>query len=278
MARRGTGDRKSAGQADLVPAARCDMPPNGERDRLDRILVERGLIATRARARDLVVRGLVTVAGRVETRPGRLVHEAEAIGLTQEGPLHVSRGGAKLAAALDAFTLSPEGLACLDIGASTGGFTQVLLERGARRVLAVDVGHGQLHPSLAGDARVLSRERTDARTLSVEGVGAALGGPVEAIVVDVSFISVLRVLEPVVALATPGTWLVVLVKPQFEVGREGVGKGGIVRDPEARRAAAERVGEWLAECAGWQLLGAVPSPITGGHGNEETLIGARFHG
>ena len=158
----------------------------------------------------------------------------------------------------------------LDVGASTGGFTQVLLERGATKVFAVDVGHGQLDPKLAADPRVVSREGVNARDLGADD----LGEPVAAIVADVSFISLRLVLPPVLALAAPGAWGVFLVKPQFEVGRENIGKGGIVRDPQlAERTAAEIAG-WLEAEAGWRVAGLILSPIEGGDGNREFLLGA----
>jgi 23S rRNA (cytidine1920-2'-O)/16S rRNA (cytidine1409-2'-O)-methyltransferase len=182
----------------------------------------------------------------------------------------VSRGGLKLAAALDAFGLDPKGLIALDIGASTGGFTEVLLERGAARVFAVDVGHDQLHAKLLEDQRVLVLEGTDARALDA----AVVGGPIGAIVADVSFISLTKALPVVLSLAAPGAWLVALVKPQFEVGRELVGKGGIVRDAQARARAVAEVRAFIDASPGWKVFAEMPSPIAGGSGNEEVLIGA----
>lgn len=235
-------------------------------------MVERGLAPSRSQARDLILRGQVRLAGATVSKPGALVADDAMIEV--EAGAYVSRGGVKLAAALDAFGFTPEARVILDIGASTGGFTQVLLKRGAARVYAVDVGHGQLHASLAGDPRVVSLERCDARTLTAERVE----GPIGAIVADVSFISLTQALPAALALAAPGAWLVALVKPQFEVGRAGVGKGGIVRDAAIRAGAVEKVRNWLASQPGWQVVDVVESPIVGGSGNQEFLIGARRDG
>ncbi len=182
----------------------------------------------------------------------------------------VSRGTQKLIGALAAFEFDPEGRVALDVGASTGGFTQVLLERGAKKVYAADVGHGQLHPSLKADARVVSLEGLDARRLTRETVPE----PVDAITADVSFISLIKALGPALELAAPGAFLVALVKPQFEVGLERIGKGGIVRDETARDSALHDVTAWLAAQPGWRVAGSIPSPIKGGSGNVEFLIGA----
>lgn len=241
--------------------------------RLDKALVSRGLVGTRARARDLIVRGAVSVAGVVETKPGALVREEAPILLLEDAD-HVSRGALKLVAALDAFGFDPAGRRALDVGASTGGFTDVLLRRGAGHVTAVDVGHGQLHPRLADDPRVTSYEGRDARTLSEQDVGE----PVGAIVADVSFISLEKALPAALALAAPGAWLVALIKPQFEAGRDAVGKGGIVRDAAVREAQADKIAAWIESLAGWRVRGVIPSPVTGGSGNQEFLIGAAFDG
>jgi len=182
----------------------------------------------------------------------------------------VSRGAVKLAAALDTFGFDPKGCIALDVGASTGGFTQVLLARGAAKVYAVDVGHRQLHARLKGDARVVSLEGCDARSLTP----ASVGEPISAVVADMSFISLTKALGPALALAAPGAWLIALIKPQFEAGRARIGKGGIVRDARARQEAVEAVRAWLAQQQGWRVVGIVPSPIRGGSGNEEFLMGA----
>jgi 23S rRNA (cytidine1920-2'-O)/16S rRNA (cytidine1409-2'-O)-methyltransferase len=193
------------------------------------------------------------------------------IEISSEAPTYVSRGAEKLAAALDRFGFDPSDRVVLDIGASTGGFSEVLLERGARRVYAVDVGTAQLHPRLKDDPRVVSLENFDARMLS----DAEVPEPVTAITVDVSFISVTKLLEPVLQLAASGAWIVVLVKPQFEVGRENVGSGGIVRDEAARQSALQGVRDWLAAQSGWTIVGDMTSPILGGSGNIEFVLGAR---
>jgi 23S rRNA (cytidine1920-2'-O)/16S rRNA (cytidine1409-2'-O)-methyltransferase len=246
---------------------------NGERRRaarLDVSLVARGLVPSRARARDLIRRGLVEVAGAIETRPAVAVVGAARIRVLGSAAGDVSRGAAKLGPALEHFRFPVQGRIALDIGASTGGFTQVLLAHGAARVYAVDVGHGQLDPRLAADPRVVSLERCDARRLD----RAAVPEPVGAVVADVSFISLVKALPVPLALTGPGAWLIALIKPQFEAGRAAVGKGGIVRDPAARRQAAEAVRTWLASQPGWRVCDLIPSPIAGGSGNEEVLLGA----
>jgi 23S rRNA (cytidine1920-2'-O)/16S rRNA (cytidine1409-2'-O)-methyltransferase len=233
-------------------------------------MVERGLVPSRARAQDLIRRGLVQVAGVAEPKPGAVVAAGAAIVIADRGADGVSRGGTKLAAALDHFRFPAEGVVALDVGASTGGFTEVLLKQGAARVYAVDVGHGQLHPRLARDPRIVSLEGCDARGLD----RVLVPEPVGALVADVSFISLTKALPAALALAGPGAWLVVLIKPQFEAGRAAVGKGGIVRDPAARERAVATVSAWIAGQAGWRVLGVVPSPISGGSGNVEFLLGA----
>lgn len=247
------------------------MTPSDEQpQRLDLALVARGLVATRAKARDLIARGEVRINGQVARKPAMNVREEQTIVVDATTAAQVSRGTVKLTAALGHFGLEPAGRIALDVGASTGGFTQVLLERGVTRAYAVDVGKGQLHASLAGDSRVVTLEECDARLLDRTMVPEAIG----AIVADVSFISLRKVLPAALALAASGCWLVALVKPQFEVGREGVGKGGIVRDPTLREKALADVGDWLAAQEGWTLLGTMPSPIEGGSGNVEFLLAA----
>jgi 23S rRNA (cytidine1920-2'-O)/16S rRNA (cytidine1409-2'-O)-methyltransferase len=241
--------------------------------RLDRILVERGLAVTRSRAADLIRLGAVSVEGRPALKPGALIEPGARLMVEAQASPFVSRGGLKLAAALDAFGLDPKGLVALDVGASTGGFTEVLLARGAKRVFAVDVGRDQLHDKLREDRRVVVLEGTDARALDA----AVIDGPVGAIVADVSFISLTKALPEALKLAAPGAWLVALVKPQFEVGRDAVGKGGIVRDAQARARAVAEVRAFIDATPGWNVFAEMPSPIPGGSGNEEVLIGAR-HG
>ena len=235
--------------------------------RIDVALVERGLFASRAKAREAIEAGLVRVDGRRIEKPSEPVDAASRIDAA--APYRwVSRGGVKLEAALDAFAIDPQGLACLDIGASTGGFTHVLLERGAAHVLCVDVGTGQLHPSIARDPRVTSREQTDARNLAVSDLRA----PPALIVVDVSFISLERILPHVLGLAAPRAKLVALIKPQFEAGPDHVRKG-VVRDAGIHAAVCAKI-EKLVAASGWRRLGLIPSPIAGGDGNREFLVGA----
>lgn len=238
--------------------------------RLDIALVERGLAPTRSRARDLIRSGLVRVGEQVCTKAGTEIGATEELTLDEVAARAVSRGGRKLAAALTAFEFDPQGRTALDVGASTGGFTQVLLDRGAVKVYAADVGHGQLHASLKADPRVVSLEGLDARRLNRDTVPE----PVSAITADVSFISLSKALGPALELAAPGAFLVALVKPQFEVGPERIGKGGIVRDAMAREGALQSVIAWLATQPGWRVAGAIPSPVKGGSGNVEFLVGA----
>lgn len=245
------------------------------RKRLDDALVARGLAPTRSRARDFILRGMVQVGGIVAKKPAMLVGPDDPLDMAPHAGMHyVSRGALKLAAALDAFGFDPAGRIALDAGASTGGFTQVLLERGACRVHAVDVGHGQFHATLQTHPGVVLHERTDVRTLNA----ICLDHPVTAIVADVSFISLTKVLPTLVELAAPGAWLVALVKPQFEVGADAVGKGGIVKDEAARMRAVEKIATFISERPGWTVAGIIPSPIAGGSGNVEFLLGASFDG
>jgi 23S rRNA (cytidine1920-2'-O)/16S rRNA (cytidine1409-2'-O)-methyltransferase len=215
----------------------------------------------------------VSVAGVPALKPGALVPAGAALAVEPGASPYVSRGGLKLAAALDAFGLDPEGRVALDIGASTGGFTDVLLARGAAKVYAVDVGRGQLHDKLRADPRVVGLEATDARTLDASIVTEE----VSAIVADVSFISLTLVLPAALRLAAEGSWLAALVKPQFEAGRSAVGKGGIVRERTEQEKAVAKVRAFIAGEGSWTVVGEMASPIKGGSGNEEFLIGAR-HG
>ncbi|WP_024276188.1 TlyA family RNA methyltransferase [Hyphomicrobium sp. 802] len=242
--------------------------------RLDQMLVARGLAPSRARAQDLIKRGFVSVGGAVCNKPAFDVKSDSAIAVASDAPGYVSRGAEKLSAALARFGFDPTGRVALDIGASTGGFTEVLLEQGARRVYAVDVGTSQLHARLKDDPRVVSLENIDARALTPNEITES----VSAVVVDVSFISVTKVLGTVLRFASRGAWAVILVKPQFEVGRDNVGSGGIVRDEAARLGVLASVREWLAAQPGWTVVGDMPSPILGGSGNAEFLLGARYDG
>ena len=238
------------------------------RKRADVLLVERGLFESRAKARAAIEAGGVTADGQAVGKPSDMLGPAcvlEAVAAHR----WVGRGALKLLAALESWPVRVEGCVALDVGASTGGFTEVCLARGATRVYAVDVGRGQLHPKLAGDPRVVSLEGLDARALSP----ALAPEPPGLIVSDVSFIGLAKALPEALALAAPGAELVALVKPQFEVGPERVGKGGVVKDEAARREALEGVVRFL-EAIGWRVLGARESPIVGGDGNREFLLWA----
>jgi len=242
------------------------------RRRLDQLLVERGLVESRARAQALVMAGAVYSGTQRLDKPGQALPNDIPLSIRGRDHPWVSRGGIKLAHALDAFNLDPTGRTALDVGASTGGFTDVLLSHGARRVYAVDVGHGQLAWRLRQDPRVVVLERTNARDLT----SVVVPEPITAIVCDVSFIGLETALPAAMALAVDGAWLVALIKPQFEAGRDLVGRKGVVRDPAVRTAVNERIESWVAERPGWRVLGIVESPITGPEGNVESLIAARF--
>jgi 23S rRNA (cytidine1920-2'-O)/16S rRNA (cytidine1409-2'-O)-methyltransferase len=242
-----------------------------EKVRLDRLLVDRGFYNTRARARDAILRKAVVVDGGQASKPGQLVNPAAHITLHDDAQDYVSRAALKLKHGLAHFAIPVDGKRVLDIGASTGGFVQVLLEAGATHIDAIDVGHGQLAPAIAEDARVTSIEGLNARDLTA----SHLSGPVEVITTDVSFISLKLALPPALRLAEPGALLVALIKPQFEVGRADVSSGGIVRDPARQQAVCEDIAAWLAQDQGWQVLGTVPSPIEGSDGNREFIMAAR---
>ncbi len=235
--------------------------------RLDQRLVALGLADSRARAQALIAAGAVRVDGAAASKPAQKTTDRSRVEVTEDPCPWVSRAALKLVHALDLFGLEPEGEA-LDVGASTGGFTEVLLARGAARVHALDVGHGQLHPRIAADPRVRNLEGVNARAIP-EG----LIPPVDWIVSDVSFIGLEKALPGPMALAKPGARLVALIKPQFEAGPEAVGKGGIVKDAEVHEAVRARIRAFL-ETAGWRVTGEAPSPIEGGDGNREFLIAA----
>ncbi len=242
------------------------------KQRLDQALVERGLAETRAKAQALVLAGVVFSGEKRLDKPGTAI--AADLPLEVRGQPHpyVSRGGLKLERALDAFGIDPAGKVALDVGASTGGFTDLLLQRGAARVYAVDVGHGQLAWKLRTDPRVVVMERFNIRNVSRKQVPE----PVDLIVCDVSFIGLEKALPAALALAAPGAWLASLIKPQFEVGKGQVGKGGIVRDPALHEEVCRRIEAWVNGLPGWQVVGIVSSPIEGADGNREFLLGARF--
>ena len=241
------------------------------RVRLDHLLVARGLAESRARAKAAIAAGGVTVDGAPAKAASQLVTQDSVLDYV-EAHRFVGRGALKLDHALSQWPVRIDGRVALDVGASTGGFTEVLLERGAARVFAVDVGQGQLHPRLAADPRVTNLEQTDARDLDA----SIIAEPVDLIVCDASFIGLAKVLPAALSLAAPGADLVTLVKPQFEMdSRSGVGRGGVVRDVEAREAALTRVLAWL-EGLGWTVRETAESPVTGGDGNVEFLVWASF--
>ncbi|SOC09965.1 TlyA family RNA methyltransferase [Stappia indica] len=241
-----------------------------ERERLDQLLVARGLVESRARARDAILRGHVRVDGMAVDKPGQKVGMAVRLDVDDPAGGYVSRAALKLKAGLEHFSLDVAGRIALDLGASTGGFTQVLLEAGAAKVHAIDVGHGQMHASIADDPRVIRRDGINARALTLEDLN---GEHPAAVVSDMSFISLRLALPPALELAAPGACGLFLVKPQFEAGREAVGKGGLV-DPQVGEEVARDLVRWLADFGGWSVLGLEPSPITGGDGNREWLLAA----
>lgn len=241
-----------------------------ERIRLDLALEQRGLVQSRARARDAVLRGTVRVNGVPASKPGQMVSGTDRIDLDDPAGRYVSRAALKLIAGLEAGHVEVAGRTCLDVGASTGGFTQVLAERGAARVYAVDVGHGQLHAQVQALPIVESLEGVNARDLT----NGIIPEAVDVLVCDISFVSVTKVIGPALALCRPGADAVILIKPQFEAGRENVGKGGIVTSDAAIAGATDAVTEFMRQ-AGWTLRLTVPSPIAGGDGNKEIV--ALFH-
>jgi 23S rRNA (cytidine1920-2'-O)/16S rRNA (cytidine1409-2'-O)-methyltransferase len=238
------------------------------RIRIDRLLMQRGLFESRAQAQAAVAAGRVTVDAVVVTRPSQPVSPDAELTAEAAHPF-VSRGGVKLAAALDHFDWDPSGRICLDVGASTGGFSEVLLTRGAHRVYAVDVGHGQLHASLRANSRLVSIEGADIRALD----RARLADPPSFVTVDVSFISLKLVLPATLRLAHAPAQLLALIKPQFEAGRDHM-KKGIVREAPVHMAVCDDLAQFIA-AQGWQIVGVVPSPIRGGDGNREFFIAAR---
>jgi 23S rRNA (cytidine1920-2'-O)/16S rRNA (cytidine1409-2'-O)-methyltransferase len=237
--------------------------------RLDQLLANRGLSESRTHAQAVILAGRVFLGERRLDKPGLLLASDSDVTVRQVEE-HVSRGAHKLIAGLDAFAIDPAGLVCLDVGASTGGFTDVLLRRGAAQVYAVDVGYGQLDARLRSDARVVVLERTNARHLTAEQVPE----PVDLVVCDASFISLRTVLPAPLALTRPGGRLVALIKPQFEVGKGRVGKGGVVRDPALHQEVCADVVAWLGSLDGWRVLGVEPSPLLGPAGNREFLVAA----
>jgi 23S rRNA (cytidine1920-2'-O)/16S rRNA (cytidine1409-2'-O)-methyltransferase len=240
--------------------------------RADQMLVLRGLVESRTRAQALILAGKVFSGERRVGKAGDML--AEGVKLDVRGQDHpwVSRGGLKLAHGLAHFGFSPVGRTCLDVGASTGGFTDVLLAHGAAKVHAVDVGHGQLAWKLRCDDRVVVHEKTNARYLD----RSAVPDPIGALVCDASFIGLATVLPAPLALCVAGAWAIALIKPQFEAGAASVGGKGVVRDPAVHQAVCERVTQWWSGLPGWRVAGVVESPITGPEGNKEFLLGARL--
>jgi 23S rRNA (cytidine1920-2'-O)/16S rRNA (cytidine1409-2'-O)-methyltransferase len=242
-----------------------------KKQRLDQLLVERGLAESRAKAQALVLAGQVFAGGQRLEKPGQGVAADLALEVRYSSAPYASRGGLKLAHGLNHFGIDPQGLVALDIGASTGGFSDVLLQQGAAKVYAVDVGHGQFDWRLRNDPRVVVLERTNARYLNRD----LIPEPVNLVVCDASFISLKVVLPAALELTRPSARLLALIKPQFEVGKGRVGKGGVVRDPTVHAQVCAEIESWLAEQQGWRVLGITASPITGPKGNREFLIAAR---
>ena len=240
--------------------------------RADQLLLDRGLVESRARAQALILAGKVFSGDRRVAKAGDQL--ADDVPLDVRGQDHpwVSRGGLKLEHALSYFDLSPRDKICLDVGASTGGFTDVLLTHGATKVHAVDVGHGQLAWKLRGDARVVVHEKTNARHLTRDQIA----DPIGALVCDASFIGLATLLPAPLALCAPGAWAVALIKPQFEAGRAAIGAKGVVRDPEVHAEVCTRIQDWWSGLPGWTVLGVTESPITGPEGNREFLLAARL--
>jgi 23S rRNA (cytidine1920-2'-O)/16S rRNA (cytidine1409-2'-O)-methyltransferase len=238
--------------------------------RLDQLLVEREFFATRSRAADAIKRGHVSINGIAVEKPGQRVDAASQLTVSDPAAAYVSRAALKLLSALDHFELDVAGTIAADIGASTGGFSQILLERGAQRIYAVDVGHDQLDISLRNEARIISMEGLNARNITKNHIPE----PLDLIVSDVSFISLKLALPQVLNLARPQARLIALIKPQFEVGRKNLGKGGIVRDDDLRQSVVEDIKNWLMKDMKWEISGLIPSPVSGSDGNKEFLIHA----
>ncbi|MEL0107286.1 MAG: TlyA family RNA methyltransferase [Rhodospirillaceae bacterium] len=248
--------------------AACAGQAGKKKCRLDTLLFERGLAESRARAQAMIMSGIVYSETKRLDKPG--IQVAPDLPITLKGQDHpwVSRGGLKLSHGLDFFSINPEGKTCLDVGASTGGFTDVLLQHGAVRVYAIDVGHGQLDWKLRNDDRVVVLEKTNARHITQAEVPEL----VDVIVSDVSFISLMVALPAALQLTKPSAQLITLIKPQFEVGKEQVGKGGVVRDAELHEDVCRKISDWVNGLNGWSVRGITESPITGPKGNKEFLL------
>lgn len=239
--------------------------------RADQLLVDRGLVESRTRAQALIMAGLVYTSDRRIAKAGDQLPEDAPLALKGQDHPWVSRGGLKLIHAIEYFGLNPKDRIAIDVGASTGGFTDVLLTHGATKVYAVDVGHGQLAWKIRSDERVIVMEKTNARALTAEQISEPAG----IVVCDASFIGLRTVLPAALELTTPDAWAVALIKPQFEAGRGEVGAKGVVRDPAVHERVCEEIREWFATLPGWEVLGIEASPITGPEGNREFLIAAR---
>ncbi len=255
-----------------LPVTLATMTDTPGKQRLDVALVTRNLVVSRARARDIIKRGEVTVDGVIALRTALMVRPATRIELAPGAGNYVSRGALKLRPALLAFDLEPNGRICLDVGASTGGFTEVLLAGGAAKVYAIDNGREQLHPGLLADVRVVSLEEMDARRLDRSIIAEPIGG----IVADVSFISLRKALPAALTLASPGCWLVALIKPQFEAEPTWIPRDGVITDRDVHEDVVEAVVAWMAARPGWRILGTMESPLKGGDGNTEFLLGAIY--
>lgn len=249
-----------------------DTTTKATKERIDQILVDRGLAESRTRAQALVMSGLVLVGGHRIDKPGTRVATDKPVELKGQDHPWVSRGGLKLDKGLSTFGIDVTDMTALDVGASTGGFSDVLLARGASRVYAVDVGYGQLAHRLRTDPRVVVMERTNARHLTAEQIP----DPIDIIVCDASFIGLRTVLETPLTFLRPGGWLVALIKPQFEVGKGRLGKGGVVRDPALHEEVCTTMQAWLSGRPGWAVAGITESPIRGPEGNVEFLLGGRL--
>ena len=238
--------------------------------RLDQLLLNRGLAESKSKAQAMILAGAVLDAKTNQplTKAGQQMRDDAEIILKEKPHPWVSRGGMKLAHAIEEYTIQPQGQVIIDVGSSTGGFTDVLLTHGAAKVYAVDVGYGQLHEKLRQDARVVNMEKTNARHLTTDDIAE----PLDGLVCDASFISLQTVLPAAISLLKPQSWMLVLIKPQFEVGKEHVGKGGVVSDPAQHQRVCDETRDWVNSLDGWQVKGITQSPITGPKGNIEFLL------
>lgn len=246
--------------------------PELTKQRLDNMLVAQNLAPTRAKANDLIKAGFVSVDGKIVTKSSQRITPGSIIEIASDAPDYVSRGGVKLEHALTHFKLPVQDKTIIDLGSSTGGFTEVLLRGGAGHIYAVDIGHDQLHKTLCNHPRITRMEGIDARSLK----SSDFTKPIDAITADLSFISLTKALSEPLKLVADGGWLIALIKPQFELSKKALGKGGIVRSDEQRLKAPQNVSEWLATQHGWNEVGIIPSPIEGQHGNKEFLLAATY--